>query len=93
MFLSEFVIRQVQTNICQLLGFEVLCILLLFSEKRCLHFSRHSVGGVKLGTIRPRKFCSDKLTSLFRVAYHTQCSGDSLSARYLSVLKFSKKKE
>ena len=40
-FLSEFVIRQVQTNIYQLLAVEILCNLLLLSEKRCLHFSRH----------------------------------------------------
>ena len=39
--LSEFVIRQVQTNIYQLLAVEILCNLLLLSEKRCLHFSRH----------------------------------------------------
>ena len=40
-FLSEFVIRQVQTNIFQLLVVKILCNLLLLSEKRCLHFSRH----------------------------------------------------
>ena len=40
-FLSELVIRQVQTNIDKLLVVEILCNLLLFSGKRCLHFSRH----------------------------------------------------
>ena len=40
-FLSEFVIRQVQTNIYQLLDVEILCNLLWLSEKHCLHFSRH----------------------------------------------------
>ena len=39
-FLSEFVIRQVQANIYYLLVVEILCNLLLLSEKRCLHFSR-----------------------------------------------------
>ena len=51
----------------------------------------HSVGRVKFWRIRPRKFGNDKFTSLFRVAYHIQCSGDSLSARYLSMHKFCKK--
>ena len=40
-FLSEFVIRQFQTNIYKLLVVEILCNLLLLSEKRCLHFYRH----------------------------------------------------
>ena len=45
-FLSEFVIRQVQTNIYWLLVVEILCNLLLLSEKVCLHFFPPLVGGV-----------------------------------------------